>query len=155
MGGPANVERQHAIGKLTVRERIDRLLDPGSFHEIGALAGQAGYQNGQLVSFIPSNFVMGTGRIDGRRVVVAGDDTQVISDSDVGAAAFGDGDATNVYADNAVLGDGTIVDGGDGDIALNQGDGVHPTAAGVEVMVKGLLPKAEELVARVRSAKGG
>ena len=77
MGGPANVERQHASGKLTVRERIDRLLDPGSFHEIGALAGQAGYENGQLVSFIPSNFVMGTGRIDGRRVVVAGDDFTV------------------------------------------------------------------------------
>ncbi|HXU09071.1 MAG TPA: carboxyl transferase domain-containing protein, partial [Blastocatellia bacterium] len=64
-------------GKLTVRERIDRLLDPGSFHEIGALAGQATYENGQLVSFIPSNFVMGTGRIEGRRVVVAGDDFTV------------------------------------------------------------------------------
>jgi acetyl-CoA carboxylase carboxyltransferase component len=77
MGGPANVERQHASGKLTVRERIDRLLDPGSFHEIGALAGQAAYEDGQMVSFIPSNFVMGTGRIEGRRVVVAGDDFTV------------------------------------------------------------------------------
>ncbi len=77
MGGPANVDRQHASGKLTVRERIDRLLDPGSFHEIGALAGQATYDDGKMVSFIPSNFVMGTGRIEGRRVVVAGDDFTV------------------------------------------------------------------------------
>ena len=77
MGGPANVERQHASGKLTVRERIDRLLDPESFHEIGALAGQATYEDGKLGAFIPSNFVMGTGRIDGRRVVVAGDDFTV------------------------------------------------------------------------------
>ena len=77
MGGPANVDRQHASGKLTVRERIERLLDPGSFHEIGALAGQATYQDGKMVSFIPSNFVMGTGRIEGRRVVVAGDDFTV------------------------------------------------------------------------------
>lgn len=77
MGGPANVDRQHASGKFTVRERIARLLDPGSFHEIGALAGQAAYEDGQMVSFIPSNFVMGTGRIDGRRVVVAGDDFTV------------------------------------------------------------------------------
>ena len=77
MGGPANVERQHASGKLTVRERIDRLLDPGSFHETGALAGKTTYENGQMVSFVPSNFVMGTGRIDGRRVVVAGDDFTV------------------------------------------------------------------------------
>src|SRR6188474_3073022 len=61
MGGPANVERQHASGKLTVRERIDRLLDSGSFHEIGALAGQATYEDGQMRTFIPSNFVMGTG----------------------------------------------------------------------------------------------
>ncbi len=77
MGGPANVERQHASGKLTVRERIDRLVDPGSFHEIGALAGKATYEDGKLVSFIPSNYVVGTARIDGRRVVVGGDDFTV------------------------------------------------------------------------------
>ena len=33
MGGPENVTRQHKAGRLTVRERIERLLDPGSFHE--------------------------------------------------------------------------------------------------------------------------
>lgn len=77
MGGTANVERQHANGKLTVRERIDRLVDSDSFHEIGALAGKAEYENGQLTSFIPSNYVIGTARIDGRRVVVGGDDFTV------------------------------------------------------------------------------
>jgi len=35
MGGPENVARQHAGGKLTVRERIERLLDPCSFREVG------------------------------------------------------------------------------------------------------------------------
>jgi acyl-CoA thioesterase-1 len=34
---------------------------------------------------------------------------------------------------------------------LNQGDGLHPTAAGVEVIVKNILPKVEELIARVRA----
>jgi acetyl-CoA carboxylase carboxyltransferase component len=77
MGGEANVARQHANGRLTVRERIDRLLDPGSFHETGALAGKAVYENGEMVSFTPSNFVFGAGRIDGRRVVVGGDDFTV------------------------------------------------------------------------------
>lgn len=78
MGGAANVERQHAAGRLTVRERIDRLLDPGTFHEAGALAGQAKYDaDGNLVSFLPSNFVVGSGRIDGRPVVVGGDDFTV------------------------------------------------------------------------------
>ena len=38
--------------------------------------------------------------------------------------------------------------------ALNQADGIHPTAAGVDVMVKGMLPKAEELIARVRAGQG-
>jgi acetyl-CoA carboxylase carboxyltransferase component len=78
MGGPENIARQHNAQRLTVRERIDRLLDPDSFHEIGALAGRATYDDaGQLTSFIPSNFVVGTGRIDGRRVVVGGDDFTV------------------------------------------------------------------------------
>jgi acetyl-CoA carboxylase carboxyltransferase component len=77
MGGPANVERQHAGGKLTVRERIARLLDPGSFHELGALTGRPTYEDGRLTAIVPSNFVLGTGRIDGRRVVVGGDDFTV------------------------------------------------------------------------------
>ena len=47
-----------------------------------------------------------------------------------------------------------IVEGVAGDAALNQADGIHPTAAGVDVMVSRMLPKAEELVARVRAARG-
>src|SRR5436305_11864695 len=77
MGGPEKVARQHAAGRLTVRERIDALLDPGSFHEIGVLAGKAEYEGTELTSFRPANFVMGRGRIDGRPVVVAGDDFTV------------------------------------------------------------------------------
>ena len=72
MGGVENVERQHKAGRLTVRKRIERLLDPGSFHETGALAGVAQYDGERLVGIRPANFVMGTGRIDGRRVVVHG-----------------------------------------------------------------------------------
>ena len=77
MGGADKVERQHRGGKLTVRERIDALLDPDSFHEIGALAGRAAYEGGRLAEFTPANFVMGRGRIDGRAVVVGGDDFTV------------------------------------------------------------------------------
>jgi acetyl-CoA carboxylase carboxyltransferase component len=77
MGGPERVARHKAQGKLTVRERIEKLLDPGTFHETGALAGKATYENGCLVDFRPSNFICGTGRIDGRKVVVAADDFTV------------------------------------------------------------------------------
>ena len=41
MGGPDKVKRQHEGGRLTVRERIDRLVDKDSFREIGAIAGVA------------------------------------------------------------------------------------------------------------------
>lgn len=39
MGGEERVQRQHASGRLTVRERVGRLFDPGTFHEVGAIAG--------------------------------------------------------------------------------------------------------------------
>jgi len=78
MGGADKVKRQHDHGKLTVRERIDQLLDPGSFHEIGAIAGKAQYdEHGTLTDFSPANFVVGRGTIDQRPVVVGGDDFTV------------------------------------------------------------------------------
>ena len=43
-----------------------------------------------------------------------------------------------------------FLDGVAGDVKLNQRDGLHPTAAGIDVIVGGILPKAEELIARVR-----
>jgi len=78
MGGAEKITRQHDGGKLTVRERIDALLDAGSFHEIGALSGVAEYgEDGELKDFRPANLVIGRGRIDGRPVAVAGDDFTV------------------------------------------------------------------------------
>src|SRR3989442_2549476 len=77
MGGTERVERQHASGRLTVRERVERLFDSGSFHETGAIAGRAEYDDGELVDFLPANVVVGHGRIDGRRAVVEGDDFTV------------------------------------------------------------------------------
>ena len=78
MGGEERVARQHAAGRLTVRERIARLLDEGSFHEIGAIAGRAEYgPDGDLAEFTPANCVFGRGKVEGRPVVVAGDDFTV------------------------------------------------------------------------------
>src|SRR5579862_5027853 len=75
MGGPDKVRRQHEAGRLTVRERLAALLDQGSFDEIGTLAGTAVYDHaGELTDFRPANFVTGTGRINGRKVVVGADD---------------------------------------------------------------------------------
>ena len=58
MGGEERIQRQHENGRLTVRERVERLVDKNSFHEIGALAGKANYgEDGELQNFVPSNFV--------------------------------------------------------------------------------------------------
>lgn len=74
MGGPENLERQRTAGRLNVRERIDKLLDKGSFHETGAITGIPAHGGDRLTKLFPSNFIMGTGRIDNRRVVLACDD---------------------------------------------------------------------------------
>src|SRR5262245_44768821 len=78
MGGADKVQRQHDGGRLTVRERIAALIDPGSFHEVGAIAGKAEYDaKGELSGFTPANCVMGRASIDGRPVIVLGDDFTV------------------------------------------------------------------------------
>jgi acetyl-CoA carboxylase carboxyltransferase component len=78
MGGSEKVKRQHEAGRLTVRERIDRLVDRESFHEIGAVAGRGAYSaSGDLEELTPANCVFGRARVDGRPVVVVGDDFTV------------------------------------------------------------------------------
>ena len=78
MGGEESVARQRSRGKLTVRERIDLLLDEGSWRETGMLAGRGVYgDDGALTDFTPTNFVVGQGKVAGRRVIVQGDDFTV------------------------------------------------------------------------------
>jgi len=78
MGGAERVARQKAAGKLTIRERFDAFADPGSFAEVGSTAGVGTYDaDGKLVSFIPANFLCGTAEVDGRPVIVSGDDFTV------------------------------------------------------------------------------
>ena len=78
MGGTEKVARHRANNRLTVRDRIDALLDPDTFHETGAIAGRASYDDsGTMTDFTPANLVTGRGRLDGRPVVVAGDDFTV------------------------------------------------------------------------------
>jgi acetyl-CoA carboxylase carboxyltransferase component len=78
MGGVDKIKRHHDGGKLTVRERVAGILDEGSFHEIGAITGKTRYdQAGELIDMVPTNLVMGRGRINGRPVVITGDDFTV------------------------------------------------------------------------------
>lgn len=78
MGGAEKVAKHRARGKFDVRTRIDKLCDEGTFREIGGISGVAQYRaDGILDSLTPSNFVFGRGKIDGRDVVVTGDDFTV------------------------------------------------------------------------------
>ena len=77
MGGAEGIERQHRTGKLTVRERLPLLADPGTFRQFASLRGEARYDDaGRLVGVLPEGKVEGMCRVDGRKVVVtAGDFT--------------------------------------------------------------------------------
>ncbi len=74
-GGESAVAAQHRKGRMTIRERIDTLLDKDTFEEIGMGAGDAELdENGNLIEFSPANYVLGFGKIDGRRCIVGGED---------------------------------------------------------------------------------
>ncbi|KIJ63181.1 hypothetical protein HYDPIDRAFT_176205 [Hydnomerulius pinastri MD-312] len=77
----AGYSRQKQNGKLWVRERLDALLDSGSFTEIGSITGKPsdnGSSNGTTASqFTPANSVIGFGKLNGRRVFVVADDFSV------------------------------------------------------------------------------
>ncbi len=75
MGGEKRIASQHASGKLTVRERLEKLLDPGSFEEFGML-GRAAHQPERTPA---DGAVTGTGRIDGRPVAVIAYDFTVLA----------------------------------------------------------------------------
>src|SRR5687768_433297 len=69
MGGEERLQKHRAAGKLDVRARIDHLVDPGSFQELGTLVG------GEEA---PADaIVIGSGRIDGRPVMVGAEDFTV------------------------------------------------------------------------------
>ena len=81
-GGPKAIEKQHAKGKLTARERINRLLDPGSFQEVAPYVTHRHTAFGlDQKRFAGDSVVVGFGRVDGRKVAVAAQDFTVIGGS--------------------------------------------------------------------------
>ena len=78
MGGEERITRQHALGKLTVRERVAHLLDPDSFQEYGRFTSHYSTTPPTLETLTPADgVVMGFGKIDGRVVCVIGEDFTV------------------------------------------------------------------------------
>ena len=64
-GGKEGIAKQHARGRLTIRERIDGLLDPGSFQEHGKATAIPEYdEEDKLTGFVPANYVVGFGKYE-------------------------------------------------------------------------------------------
>src|SRR5437764_13333063 len=81
MGGPERVARQRELGKLPVRERLDILLDKGSFVEYGQLADHMDASLAARGSLAADGVVTGIGKIDGRRVAIIAYDFTVMARS--------------------------------------------------------------------------
>ena len=81
-GGPARVAQQHKKGKLTARERLDLLLDPGTFTELDRFVTHRATDFGLAEQVYPGDGVVtGSGRIDGRLVYVYSQDFTVFGGS--------------------------------------------------------------------------
>lgn len=83
--------RQKQAGKLWVRERIEQLLDQGSFQEIGSVSGTVTWKKTAPmretpVAFVPSNNVQGAGTLRGRKVLLTADDFSIRSGHADGAS---------------------------------------------------------------------
>ncbi|MFZ5650755.1 MAG: acyl-CoA carboxylase subunit beta [Bacillota bacterium] len=81
-GGPEAVERQRSRGKMTARERIECLMDPGTFSELGSCVQTTGRRIDGKKSDAPCDgAVIGTGKVDGRPVAVYASDFTVYGGS--------------------------------------------------------------------------
>ncbi|MGD2270980.1 MAG: carboxyl transferase domain-containing protein [Desulfobacterales bacterium] len=81
-GGVKYIERQHSRGKLTARERIEVLVDPGSFRELGSFVGTTSRRiDGRIPEAPCDGAVIGTGRVNNRLIMIHASDFTVLGGS--------------------------------------------------------------------------
>lgn len=129
-GGEKSVARHHKMGKLTLRERFEALLDEGSFQEQGRMAGGATLDDeGEVEQFDPANYLLGKGKINQRTVVVGGEDFTMKGGSPNSA-----GYRKSVYAEHYALDLRAplvrLMEGGGGSVAGGGGDPKKPRTVG-------------------------
>lgn len=154
-GGEVSIAKHHAKGRLTIRERIDALLQSGSFEEHGEGAGFAEKdENGEIETFTPANYVVGFGEIEGRRVAVGGEDFTLKGGSPNGA-----GLRKSVYAEELAVQFRVplvrLLEGGGGSVAGSGGP--RPTTVGSPVYAEPrfkIIAEAMNVVPVVSGAMG-
>ena len=132
-GGVAAIDKHHGRGKLTVRERIDAVLDGGSFREMGQMAGRAYLDEaGKVERFDPANYVLGLGQVDGRTVAIGGEDFTLKGGSPNAA-----GLRRSVYAEQLACDYQVplirLLEGGGGSVASGDNDARKPRTVGSSV----------------------
>lgn len=153
LGGPEAVEAQHRAGRLTIRERVDRLADPGTFSEVAKLTGSGLYGPDRTVrKVVPAPYVMGIGRIAGRPVAVGGEDFTVRGGASWGAdrRKGGQGGFIEDLAFHYRIPLVNLIDGSGGSVASIQrrGHAVFPGVHGFERSVEllGIVPVASAVL---------
>lgn len=159
MGGEAAIARQHQAGRLTVRERIDAVVDPDSFREVGTLAGTGQYdENNRLVSVTPAPYVGGLAKIDGRPVALGGEDFTVRGGTTFGSSRRkgGQGGFIEDLAHHYRIPLLNLIDGAGGSVTSikRRGHSVFPGVHGFERSV-GLLGTVPVVSAVLGTAAGG
>ncbi len=77
-GGEKAIEVHHQKGRLTLRERIELLIDKNTFDELGELAGGVEKdKDGNFETMTPANFILGFGKVNNRQVIIGGEDFTV------------------------------------------------------------------------------
>jgi acetyl-CoA carboxylase carboxyltransferase component len=158
MGGEEAVGKHHSQGRLTVRERIEGLCDPGSFQEVGKLTGKGTYVDGKLEKVVPAPYVMGLAKIDGRPVAVGGEDFTVRGGTSWGGdrRKGGQGGFVEDLAHEYRIPLVNLIDGAGGSVtsALRRGHTVFPGVHGFERSVQ-LMSEVPVVSAVMGTAAGG
>lgn len=81
-GGKEQIERQHSLGKLTARERIDELIDKGTFSELGSCVNTTGVRiDGRFRDAPCDGAIVGTAKVHGRSIMIYATDFTVLGGS--------------------------------------------------------------------------
>ena len=158
LGGAEAVGRHHERGRLTIRERVAKLVDKDSFREVGTLTGQGRYDGATLKGVTPAPYVMGLASIDGRPVAVGGEDFTIRGGSSWSGdrKKGGQGGFIEDLAASYRIPLVNLIDGSGGSVtSINKrGHSIFPGVHGFERSVE-LLGKVPVVSAVLGTAAGG
>lgn len=158
LGGKEAIDKHHGQGRLTIRERIEGLVDKGSFKEVGSLTGSGKYVDGKLTGVTPAPYVCGLSMIGGRPVAVGGEDFTIRGGTSWSGdrKKGGQGGFVEDLAQNYRIPLVNLIDGAGGSVTsiTRRGHSVFPGVHGFEQSVR-LMGEVPVVCAVMGTAAGG